>query len=97
MSFPFVLSSLSSCGKLHSMCGSFHLGGLMILLSYLCMFLSRLHLAFGICRPVLDPIASLFDRLFCGSADNSIEGKGQTLGGNPLPGSDPIEASRRRY
>lgn len=60
-------------------------------------FLSRLQLAFGICRPVLDPIASLFDRLFCGRADNSIEGKGQTLGGNPLPGSDPIEASRRRY
>lgn len=47
-------------------------------------------------RPVLDPIASLFHRLFCGRAEVSNEGKGQTLGGNPLPGSDPIEASRRR-
>ncbi|XP_077252930.1 rhomboid protein-like protein [Tasmannia lanceolata] len=47
------------------------------------------------CRPVLDPIASLFDRMFCGRPEISDEDEG-TLGGAPLPGSDPIEASRRR-
>ncbi|KAK1260758.1 hypothetical protein QJS04_geneDACA002054 [Acorus gramineus] len=47
-------------------------------------------------RPVLDPIASVFDRLFCGRSETTTESKGQTLGGAPLPGSDPIEASRRR-
>ncbi|KAK1309417.1 hypothetical protein QJS10_CPA09g01732 [Acorus calamus] len=47
-------------------------------------------------RPVLDPIASVFDRLFCGRSEMTTESKGQTLGGAPLPGSDPIEASRRR-
>ncbi|KAH7662633.1 putative membrane protein [Dioscorea alata] len=47
-------------------------------------------------RPVLEPIASLFDRLLCGRSEASGEPRGQTLGGAPLPGSDPIEASRRR-
>lgn len=47
-------------------------------------------------RPVLDPIGSVFDRILCGRSDTSAESRGQTLGGFPLPGSDPIEASRRR-
>ncbi|KAG9445542.1 hypothetical protein H6P81_011670 [Aristolochia fimbriata] len=47
-------------------------------------------------RPVLDPIATVFDRMFCRRSDVSSEAMGRTLGGTPLPGSDPIEASRRR-
>ncbi|KAJ9159950.1 hypothetical protein P3X46_025399 [Hevea brasiliensis] len=47
-------------------------------------------------RPVIDPIASIFHRMLCGRSDTSTEAHGYTLGGAPLPGSDPIEASRRR-
>lgn len=47
-------------------------------------------------RPVIDPIASIFHRLLCGRSEASEEAHGYTLGGAPLPGSDPIEASRRR-
>lgn len=47
-------------------------------------------------RPVIDPIASIFHRLLCGRSEASKEAQGYTLGGAPLPGSDPIEASRRR-
>lgn len=48
------------------------------------------------CRPVIDPIASIFHRMLCGISETSTEAHGYTLGGAPLPGSDPIEASRRR-
>ncbi|RVW32128.1 Rhomboid-like protein 19 [Vitis vinifera] len=47
-------------------------------------------------RPVIDPIGSVFGRLCCGRFEISDEDRGHTLGGAPLPGSDPIEASRRR-
>ncbi|XP_028084555.1 rhomboid-like protein 19 isoform X1 [Camellia sinensis] len=47
-------------------------------------------------RPVIDPIASIFDRMLCGRSETSNETRGYSLGGAPLPGSDPIEASRRR-
>ncbi|VFQ92623.1 unnamed protein product [Cuscuta campestris] len=49
-------------------------------------------------RPVIDPIASVLDRMLCGkrSEISNEEREGYTLGGIPLPGSDPIEASRRR-
>ncbi|MQL82314.1 hypothetical protein Taro_014799 [Colocasia esculenta] len=47
-------------------------------------------------RPILDPIASIFHVLLCGRSEVASESKGYTLGGSPLPGSDPIEASRRR-
>ncbi|KAJ4720817.1 rhomboid-like protein 19 [Melia azedarach] len=47
-------------------------------------------------RPVIDPIASIFHRMLCGRTQTSNEAHGYTLGGAPLPGSDPIEASRRR-
>lgn len=48
-------------------------------------------------RPVIDPIATIFERLLCGRrSDISNEESGYTLGGSTLPGSDPIEASRRR-
>ncbi|XP_027088848.1 rhomboid-like protein 19 [Coffea eugenioides] len=48
-------------------------------------------------RPVIDPIATIFGRLCCGRrSETSDEARGHTLGGEPLPGSDPIEASRRR-
>ncbi|CAK9152246.1 unnamed protein product [Ilex paraguariensis] len=47
-------------------------------------------------RPVIDPIATIFDRILCGSSETSNEARGYTLGGAPLPGSDPIEATRRR-
>lgn len=48
-------------------------------------------------RPVIDPIATIFERLFCGRrSESSDESRGYTLGGLSLPSSDPIEASRRR-
>lgn len=47
-------------------------------------------------RPVIDPIASVFDRILCGSRRISDEADDYSVGGAPLPGSDPIEASRRR-
>ncbi|KAL6498254.1 Rhomboid-like protein 19 [Orobanche gracilis] len=49
-----------------------------------------------ILRPVIDPIASIFHRLLCGRSDASNDSEGYTLGGEPMLGSDPIEASRRR-
>ncbi|KAK4279694.1 hypothetical protein QN277_011432 [Acacia crassicarpa] len=47
-------------------------------------------------RPVIDPIASIFHRMLCGRSDSSENPQGHTLGDEPLPGSDPSEASRRR-
>ncbi|XP_054805024.1 rhomboid-like protein 19 isoform X2 [Prosopis cineraria] len=47
-------------------------------------------------RPIIDPIASIFHRMLCGRYDASNNAQGPTLGGEPLPGSDPSEASRRR-
>lgn len=49
-----------------------------------------------ILRPVIDPIASIFDRMLCGRSETSNDPRGYAAGGAPLPGSDPIEASRRR-
>ncbi|KAH9288500.1 hypothetical protein KI387_032617 [Taxus chinensis] len=49
-----------------------------------------------IMRPVVDAIALIFDKILCGGSQSSSEGDGQVAGGVPLPGSDPIEASRRR-
>uniref|UniRef100_A0A2P2LIT7 Rhomboid-like protein 19 n=1 Tax=Rhizophora mucronata TaxID=61149 RepID=A0A2P2LIT7_RHIMU len=46
--------------------------------------------------PLIDPIASIFHRMLCGRSETSTEEHGYTVGGAPLPGSDPIEASRRR-
>ncbi|KAH1191418.1 Rhomboid-like protein 19 [Glycine max] len=42
-----------------------------------------------------NPIASIFHRMLFGR-DASDDAQGYTLRGEPLPGSDPIEASRRR-
>ncbi|CAA6662430.1 unnamed protein product [Spirodela intermedia] len=47
-------------------------------------------------RPIVGPIASVFHRLLCGRFEISDQDKGSREGGSPLPGSDPIEASRRR-
>ncbi|CAN0825458.1 Rhomboid-like protein 19 [Linum grandiflorum] len=47
-------------------------------------------------RPVIDPMASIFHRMLCGRAQFTSEPQGYQLGGTALPGSDPIEASRRR-
>ncbi|XVE75352.1 hypothetical protein DITRI_Ditri12bG0087500 [Diplodiscus trichospermus] len=47
-------------------------------------------------RPIIDPIASIFHWMLCGKSEASTDAQGYTLGGAPLPGSDPIEASRRR-
>ncbi|XP_050386194.1 rhomboid-like protein 19 [Argentina anserina] len=47
-------------------------------------------------RSVIDPVASIFHRMLCGRSDASNESQGYTVGGTTLPGSDPIEASRRR-
>ncbi|PNY00103.1 transmembrane protein 115-like protein, partial [Trifolium pratense] len=47
-------------------------------------------------RPVIDPIASIFHRMLCGRSGASNDAEDYNLGSEPLPGSDPIEASRRR-
>ncbi|KAM7272589.1 hypothetical protein ACFE04_027252 [Oxalis oulophora] len=47
-------------------------------------------------RPVIDPIASIFHRMCCGKRENGTDANGYVLGGTPLPGSDSIDASRRR-
>ncbi|XP_042494235.1 rhomboid-like protein 19 [Macadamia integrifolia] len=47
-------------------------------------------------RPIIDPIALVLDCMVCGRSRSSNEAKGYTAGGTPLPGSDPIEATRRR-
>ncbi|XP_020577581.1 rhomboid-like protein 19 isoform X2 [Phalaenopsis equestris] len=48
-------------------------------------------------RPILDPVASLFDKMLCGKRLHKLsESSSLVLKGNPLPGSDPIDASRRR-
>ncbi|KAI3458996.1 hypothetical protein Pfo_015659 [Paulownia fortunei] len=50
-----------------------------------------------ILRPVIDPVATIFERMLCGRrSEISDETRGNTLGGASLPGSDPVEASRRR-
>ncbi|CAO2817588.1 unnamed protein product [Amaranthus hypochondriacus] len=46
-------------------------------------------------RPVINPISSIFHRMFCGRSEAN-EANGYVLGGTPLPGSDTFEASRRR-
>ncbi|XP_066379754.1 rhomboid-like protein 19 isoform X1 [Miscanthus floridulus] len=48
----------------------------------------------GFLRPILDPIASIFHKLFCGRSARP-EGTGQTLDGSQFPGSGSIEANRR--
>lgn len=48
------------------------------------------------CRPFIDPIASIFHRMLCGRSDASNDGQDYSLGSEPLPGSDSVEASRRR-
>ncbi|KAL3650028.1 Rhomboid-like protein 19 [Castilleja foliolosa] len=51
----------------------------------------------GFLRPVIDPVATIFGRLFCGKRpESSDESRGNSLGGASLPVSDSIEASRRR-
>jgi len=49
------------------------------------------------CRPVIDPIASIFHRMLCGRSNSSNNAQGYNLESEPLPGSDSIEASRRRW
>ncbi|OEL37546.1 Rhomboid-like protein 19 [Dichanthelium oligosanthes] len=49
----------------------------------------------GFLRPILDPIASIFHKLFCGRSARS-EGTGEALDGSQFPGSGSIEANRRR-
>ncbi|KAG4203643.1 hypothetical protein ERO13_A05G412900v2 [Gossypium hirsutum] len=46
--------------------------------------------------PIIDPIASVFHRMLCGKSEASTNAQAYTVGGAPLIGSDPIEASRRR-
>ncbi|KAG5060425.1 hypothetical protein JHK87_001454 [Glycine soja] len=47
-------------------------------------------------RLVIDPIASIFHRMLNGRYDASNDGQGNNMESEPLPGSDSIEASRRR-
>ncbi|KAK4783296.1 hypothetical protein SAY86_007670 [Trapa natans] len=49
-----------------------------------------------ILRPIINPIASMFAYMLCGRSENSTGTRGYTLEDTPLPGSDPVEASRRR-
>lgn len=48
-----------------------------------------------IMRPIVDAIALVCEKIFCGGSQRISE-EGDAVGGMPLPGSDPIEASRRR-
>ncbi len=58
--------------------------------SWLCEYL-----AFG-CRPLVDPVFAIFEKIFCGRRNQVLE-EGQDFDlGKPLPGSDPVEANRRR-
>ncbi|KAJ3683848.1 hypothetical protein LUZ60_014075 [Juncus effusus] len=48
-------------------------------------------------RIVLDPVATIFDKIFCGKVRSQAgQSRDNSLDGSPLPGSDPIEATRRR-
>ncbi|MED6126507.1 Rhomboid-like protein 19 [Stylosanthes scabra] len=47
-------------------------------------------------RPVIDPIASIFHHMLCGRSSVSNDSQVYSLGAEPLPGSDSIEATRRR-
>lgn len=47
-------------------------------------------------RPILDPFATLFHRCLCGRLEKAGNSENYALDNAPLPGSDPIEASRRR-
>ncbi|XP_020259626.1 rhomboid-like protein 19, partial [Asparagus officinalis] len=47
-------------------------------------------------RPILDPIASVFDRAICGRSVSAGGSGDNALDETHLPGSDPIEALRRR-
>ncbi|GBG91272.1 hypothetical protein CBR_g52157 [Chara braunii] len=49
-------------------------------------------------RPLVGGVAWVFYRLFCSRAEASPTdaNTGYILGGKPLPGSDPVDASRRR-
>ncbi|RZC76418.1 hypothetical protein C5167_000511 [Papaver somniferum] len=48
-------------------------------------------------RPVIDPVATLFDRMLRGRSQVTNDSSdGYTLGATSLPGSGPVEASRRR-
>jgi len=46
--------------------------------------------------PIVDAIAAICEKICCGGSQISSEEEGHVLGGIPLPGSDPVEASRRR-
>jgi membrane associated rhomboid family serine protease len=46
--------------------------------------------------PIVDAIAVICEKICCGGSQISSEEEGNDLGGIPLPGSDPVEASRRR-
>jgi len=47
---------------------------------------------------LINPISAVFEKIFCGqrSQETSVEGSSIETG-KPLPGSDTVEASRRRY
>ncbi|GMJ11956.1 hypothetical protein like AT3G07950 [Hibiscus trionum] len=47
-------------------------------------------------RPFVDPIASKFHQMLCGTSEAPVDVQDYTLEGSQLLGSDPIEASRRR-
>jgi len=49
-------------------------------------------------RNLINPISAVFEKMFCGqrSQQTSVEGPSDESG-KPLPGSDSVEASRRRY
>lgn len=43
------------------------------------------------------PISTIFEKLFCGRRSLDAEDAAGVELGKPLPGSDAVEASRRRY
>lgn len=54
-------------------------------------------LIFFYCRPFVSPVSATCEKIFCRQRNLiSDEATGVELG-KPLPGSDAVEASRRRY
>ncbi|KAH9556607.1 hypothetical protein CY35_07G038400 [Sphagnum magellanicum] len=50
----------------------------------------------GFLQPLVDPVFAIFEKIFCGRRNQVLE-EGQDFDlGKPLPGSDPVEANRRR-
>ncbi|KAL2227772.1 UNVERIFIED_CONTAM: Rhomboid-like protein 19 [Sesamum indicum] len=70
-------------------------------LTSVCVFITAISLYYvtrqELYLRIIDPVATIFERMFCGRrSETPDQTRGYTLGGASLPGSDSIDASRRR-